>query len=45
MVLGCAFAVNTRFANGGYGLTGADTYVSYLPAAHSFEQAVFGTAL
>jgi long-subunit acyl-CoA synthetase (AMP-forming) len=23
----------------------ADTYISYLPAAHSFEQALFGTSL
>lgn len=26
-------------------LTEADTYISYLPAAHSFEQALFGSVL
>ena len=45
MILGCAYAVSTRVSCGGNPLNSSDSYVSYLPAAHSFEQAVFGLAL
>ena len=40
MIIGAAHAVNTRV--GDKPITEEDCYVSYLPAAHSFEQAVFG---
>ena len=40
MIIGAAYAVNTRV--GDDPITENDCYVSYLPAAHSFEQAVFG---
>jgi len=36
-VLNTAYAVNTRMETGGIGVGKADTYISYLPAAHSFE--------
>ena len=36
MVLGCAFAVNARLASAGP-ICDEDTFISYLPAAHSFE--------
>ena len=42
MIIGAAFAVNSRM--GDKPMTEEDCYVSYLPAAHSFEQAVFGLA-
>lgn len=38
-----AAAVNMRF--GTQRLNEEDTYISYLPAAHSFEQALFGCAV
>jgi len=37
MILNVAFAVNSRNEKGGYPFGRGDTYVSYLPAAHSFE--------
>lgn len=37
MILGCAYGVNTRMAPAGIALGRNDTYISYLPAAHSFE--------
>lgn len=40
MIIGAAFAVNQRV--GDTPVTENDCYISYLPAAHSFEQAVFG---
>ena len=43
MVIGCQYAVNCRTAP--RPTTKADCYISYLPAAHSFEQAVFGMAV
>jgi len=36
-------AVNMRF--GAIKLCETDTYISYLPAAHSFEQALFGCSM
>jgi len=42
MILSCAFAVNSRLGEGV--ITEDDAYISYLPAAHSFEQALFGMA-
>ena len=44
MVLGAAYAVNVRMANAGAAVGRNDCYVSYLPAAHSFEQALVGCA-
>jgi len=44
MVIGAAFAVQGRMANVGP-MTTEDMYISYLPSAHSFEQAVFGLSL
>ena len=40
MIIGAAYAVNMRL--GANPFNEDDTYISYLPAAHSFEQAVFG---
>jgi len=37
MILSCIYAINTRFVNGDLGLSNADCYISYLPAAHLFE--------
>jgi len=45
MVVQCGFAVNTRLGRNTNPFSEDDCYVSYLPAAHSFEQAVFGSAL
>jgi len=46
MVIGAAFAVQNRIGGSGHAkFSTDDTYVSYLPAAHSFEQVVFGIAL
>lgn len=39
------FAVNSRLATGGVGAGRSDSYISYLPAAHSFEQALIGNAV
>lgn len=44
MILSCIYAVNTRFNNGGLGLSNDDCYISYLPAAHLFEQVMFSAA-
>lgn len=44
MVLNTAFAVNSRMAIGGVAVGRNDCYISYLPAAHSFEQALVGCA-
>jgi long-subunit acyl-CoA synthetase (AMP-forming) len=38
MVIQCAHATNTKLGSGI--LTHEDIYISYLPAAHSFEQAL-----
>lgn len=43
MIIGAGHAVNARM--GDKPMNEDDTYVSYLPAAHSFEQAVFGMAV
>lgn len=43
MVLQCAEATNVKLLN--EGLTHEDIYISYLPAAHSFEQALQAIAL
>ena len=43
MVIGAAYAVNTRV--GENPITEKDCYISYLPAAHSFEQVVFGMSV
>jgi len=45
MLVQCAAAVNSRLAGTNSELCEKDTYVSYLPAAHSFEQALFGIVL
>lgn len=37
MVLNMAYAINERFETGGVGMGRDDCYISYLPAAHSFE--------
>lgn len=44
MILSCIYAVNVRFQSGDLGLSNADTYISYLPAAHLFEQVMFSAA-
>ena len=41
MMIQCATSTCSRLGNMG-GLGESDTYISYLPAAHSFEQALFG---
>ena len=43
MVMQCAESVNSRLGNALF--TEADCYISYLPAAHSFEQALMATAM
>lgn len=43
MIIGAAYAVNTRM--GDNPMNEEDTYISYLPAAHSFEQAVCGVSI
>lgn len=43
MNLSCSSAVNARM--GELKITRKDRYMSYLPAAHSFEQAVFSMAI
>lgn len=45
MILGASYAAQSRLATVGSELGESDTYISYLPAAHSFEQVLFGTAL
>ena len=46
MVLGVPYGVNSRLILGDFPPLGyKDTYISYLPAAHSFEQAMFGLAV
>lgn len=39
MMMSAAFALNLRLSKGTTSLGMDDTYISYLPAAHSFEQA------
>lgn len=41
MLVQCSAAVNGRLENTNQQLSERDTYISYLPAAHSFEQALF----
>ena len=36
-LLNVSFAVNSRLEKGGFPVTRSDIYISYLPAAHSFE--------
>ena len=43
MILGCAYAAHTHLRPSE--LSEADSYISYLPAAHSFEQVMFGITL
>ena len=43
MVIGCAYAVNNRVGRNDQ-ISDEDCYISYLPAAHSFEQAMYGTS-
>ena len=43
MIIGAAGAVNFRMQDKPFNED--DTYVSYLPAAHSFEQAIFGISV
>ena len=46
MILGAAYAAQTRLATGlDNVLNKDDTYISYLPAAHSFEQVLVGLSL
>ena len=47
MLVGCAAAVkiSTDFNNPMGGLGPDDTYISYLPSAHSFEAALFATTI
>jgi long-chain acyl-CoA synthetase len=45
MVIGSSFGVQTRLASTEAPLGPEDCYVSYLPAAHSFEQIVFGISI
>jgi long-chain acyl-CoA synthetase len=44
MIIGAAYAVLNRIGDC-FVLTEDDSYISYLPAAHSFEQAVFGLSV
>ena len=44
MILSTVHAVNTRYGED-HAVTHRDSYISYLPLAHSFEQAMFGLAL
>ena len=43
MVIQCVTAIQKRL--GDNKLSERDTYISYLPAAHSFEQALFALSL
>jgi len=43
MVMQCAESVNSRL--GTMRFNESDCYISYLPAAHSFEQALMATAM
>ena len=43
MIMCTSYAVNTRF--GKDGIKVEDSYISYLPLAHSFEQAMFGLSI
>jgi long-chain acyl-CoA synthetase len=45
MILGAAYAAQSRLATVGSALDEKDTYISYLPAAHSFEQVLFGVSI
>ena len=42
MLVQCAASVNARLEATNDKLSPLDTYISYLPAAHSFEQALLG---
>ena len=44
MMTSVSYAVNTRFGPENE-VTSKDCYISYLPAAHSFEQCLFGVAV
>lgn len=43
MILGVGYAINSRLKD--KRMTNEDCYISYLPAAHSFELGLFGMAL
>jgi len=45
MVIGSSFAVQVRLSSTEAPLGTDDCYISYLPAAHSFEQILFGISL
>mmetsp|Transcript_24508 Transcript_24508/g.38010 ORF Transcript_24508/g.38010 Transcript_24508/m.38010 type:complete len:382 (-) Transcript_24508:409-1554(-) len=45
MLISQSYAGFVRHKNGGLPLSENDTYISYLPAAHSFEQFLFGISL
>jgi len=45
MLISTVNACNIRFGTGPPALSEKDTYISYLPGAHSYEQSVFATAL
>lgn len=45
MLVQCSASVNARLEATNDTLTDKDTYISYLPSAHSFEQALFGIVL
>jgi len=45
MIIGAAYAVQTRLGVTDRPMNEDDCYISYLPAAHSFEQAVSGMAI
>jgi long-chain acyl-CoA synthetase len=45
MIIGSAFAVQARLGVTDRPMNEDDCYISYLPAAHSFEQAVSGMAI
>ena len=44
MIMSCSSAVNVRFG-ADKKINSKDTYISYLPAAHTFEQCLFGMAV
>ena len=45
MILGAAYAAYYRLKSVGNDIDENDTYISYLPAAHSFEQVLFGVSM
>lgn len=45
MIITMATALSHRLSKGISHFSEADTYISYLPASHSFEQGMFGCAM